>query len=170
MDTLFSKLAIAYIVSELLDRSTKEEYDEHLNGIASDMEINATPEEFSFIDETIQTELVVGDYLEVAKSEDILAYLSEAIGPTSKFYHFTAAAIEKIQNPDSSSGDSKLQAYLVPVSWELGTELRIIASSPDEALQKALDHELPDDGEYLDGSYKISAEYFEEELKEGEVE
>ena len=46
--------------------------------------------------------------------------------------------------------------YRVPISWEMCGEIRIEASSLEEAIDIARDAILPTDGEYVDGSASVN--------------
>ncbi len=52
--------------------------------------------------------------------------------------------------------------FYVPVTWEVSSSYNIKASSYDEACEKAKDMDLPDDGQYIDGSFEISYDFGED--------
>ncbi len=51
-------------------------------------------------------------------------------------------------------------SYVIPVTWELCGTIRVSAKSASEAMAKAKEgldeNELPDDGEYVDGSFMVT--------------
>lgn len=56
-----------------------------------------------------------------------------------------------------------MKTFKIPVTWEIYGEVEVEANSAEEALKKAkeIEHqgdglELPNDGEYVDGSFKIN--------------
>lgn len=49
--------------------------------------------------------------------------------------------------------------YTVCVWWSVGADIQVEAESFEEAMKKAKDaDELPDDGEYIDGSFTVNVE------------
>ena len=56
----------------------------------------------------------------------------------------------------------KKQKYVIPVSYEMAGSITIEATSIDEAISIAENHTdelpLPDDAEYIDGSYTVGTE------------
>lgn len=54
------------------------------------------------------------------------------------------------------------KTFKIPVSWEMCGFIRVDASSLEEAIKYAVEHEhefeLPDDGNYIDASFKIETD------------
>lgn len=174
MGTTFSKHALDYLVSQMMDMAAKQEYNEDLIDLAHSMERFATPSELHIVKESLYEELKAYEHFDRSDRLDLLEFLGVAIGTTTNLWEMTRHAIETIDDESSLSVENakqpKIQTYLVPVSWEMGSELRIKASSFEEAFNIAEEHELPIDGEYIDSSYKVSTEYTIEEPEEEENE
>lgn len=52
--------------------------------------------------------------------------------------------------------------YKIPVSWMQLATMEVEAESLEEAIEKADQMELPEDGEYLDGSFEVNYGCIEE--------
>lgn len=58
---------------------------------------------------------------------------------------------------------AKKKTYKIPVEWTVVATLEIQAEDMDEALEIAKDHMLPEgEQEYMDGSYRVLADFAEE--------
>ncbi len=55
-----------------------------------------------------------------------------------------------------------MKTYIVSVSWSVCADMCIEAKSLADAKKKAEDFPLPDDGEYIDGSFEINNEMTKE--------
>ena len=57
-----------------------------------------------------------------------------------------------------SYGDFSISngVYRIPVVWEMYGEVEVVADSLEEAKELAIDEDLPDDGEYVDGSFEVN--------------
>jgi hypothetical protein len=56
-----------------------------------------------------------------------------------------------------------LKIYRVPASWEMSAIVKIRAESPNEALEKVYHSgDIPDDADFVDGSFQINEEIFKE--------
>ena len=55
-----------------------------------------------------------------------------------------------------------MKTYKIPVSWEVYGCLEIQANSLDEAIEMAEDSALPQNGEYIEGSFSIDHEVIPE--------
>ena len=60
------------------------------------------------------------------------------------------------------------KTYRVPCSWEVYGSTVVEAESWEEAISKSEDAQLPSDGSYIDGSFRIDEELVEYE-KEKEL-
>jgi hypothetical protein len=58
--------------------------------------------------------------------------------------------------------ESKAFEYTIPVYWEVAAEIKVEATSLDDAIRQAHEADLPSDGEYVDGSFSINHECAEE--------
>ena len=49
-----------------------------------------------------------------------------------------------------------MREWRIPVTWEMYGIVRIEADTLEEAMDMAYDSEIPDDGEYVDGSWEVT--------------
>jgi hypothetical protein len=70
---------------------------------------------------------------------------------------------KKSNKPKKTKEAEPMKLFRVPVNWCYGSEMEIEAHTAEEAIQKAYDCDsLPDDGDYLDGSFEVIEEAVEE--------
>lgn len=58
--------------------------------------------------------------------------------------------------PQLSADGKPLFEYAIPVIWSVSGTVKVLAPSQEEAYQAARDVPLPDDGEYVDGSFEVN--------------
>jgi len=51
-----------------------------------------------------------------------------------------------------------MREWRIPVTWEMYGIVYVEADTLEEAMDKAYDSEIPDDGEYLDGSWEVESD------------
>lgn len=50
----------------------------------------------------------------------------------------------------------KIKQFIIPVSWTMAADMVIFAPTYEDACAEAEDSNLPEDGEYVDGSFEIN--------------
>ena len=55
-----------------------------------------------------------------------------------------------------------MKKFKIPVSWSAAADLIIEAKDLESAISDAKESELPEDWEYIDGSYKVDAHLIDE--------
>lgn len=56
----------------------------------------------------------------------------------------------------------KAYKFTIPVSWNVSSEIEIEATSLDGALEQALYCDLPEESNYIDGSFEVNTDCVEE--------
>lgn len=51
-----------------------------------------------------------------------------------------------------------MRRWKIPVIWEMYGTVYVEADTLEEAMDMAYDSEIPDDGEYLDGSFEVESD------------
>jgi hypothetical protein len=59
--------------------------------------------------------------------------------------------------------ENKLYTFHIPCSWSVYGIILVEAENLDQAIENAHNEGLPNDWEYMDGSFEIDSEYAEEQ-------
>lgn len=63
-----------------------------------------------------------------------------------------------------TSENNQMKTYVIPVTWSVSNDITVEAASLTEAAEIARRLDLPEEGaEYVDGSFEVNLDQYEEE-------
>jgi hypothetical protein len=94
--------------------------------------------------------------------EDQLIYLSPLSQDDHKEeWRFNEWNLDKLNHV--IDGDGK-KVYQVPVEWAMCGRVEVVAENPEKAKELALLKQLPHDSDYIDGSFQVNEDLFDQEV------